>query len=219
MDLRSRNPESRDLQGYVASWLGDVPAQRLFLDWEQKLIRAYLADPSSDFVEKARERWARARRWLALPQWNRVVTPLILTYDPMGRRLGYWRIVLPQPSFLRIRMGVAGWYGPRDGKVPYDLIPREPLGLLAMERLAKTRKLPAGDYEVSVRYDTSSTGGAEPESPYCPGSVEVTMKSAGSEPSVLKAQFAKADSGHGAQQSSPSRCKWSEVQILSPLPN
>jgi hypothetical protein len=188
MDLRSRNPESRDLQGYVSSWLGDVPAQSLFLDWEQKLIRAYLADPSSDFVQKARARWARARRWLALPQWNRVVTPLILTYDPTGRRLGYWRIVLPQPSFIRIRTGLV-WDWERGVKVPYDLIPREPLGLLAMERLAKKRELPAGDYEVSVRYDTWFTGGTEPESPYSPGSVEVTMSSAGSESRVVKAQF------------------------------
>ena len=188
MDLRSRNPESRDLQGYVSSWLGDLPAQSLFLDWERRMIRAYLADPSSDFVEEARDRWARARRWLALPQWNRVVTPLVLTYDPTGARLGYWRIVLPQPSFLRIRMGDVGDWE-RDVNVPYDLIPREPLGLLAMERLAKKRKLPVGDYEVSVRYDTWFADGTEPESPYSPGSVEVTMSSAGSEPRVVKAQF------------------------------
>jgi hypothetical protein len=189
MDLRSRNPESRDLQGYVASWLGDLPAQSLFVEWEQRMIRAYLADPSSEFVEEARERWARVRRWLALPQWNRVVTPLVLTYDPTGNRLGYWRIVLPQASFLRLRTGVVWWDWEKDVKVPYDLIPREPLGLLAMERLAKKRKIPAGDYDVSVRYDAWFARGTEPESPYSPGSVEVTMKPAGSEPRVLKAQF------------------------------
>jgi hypothetical protein len=197
MDVRSRNPESRDLQGYLSSWLGDLPAQRLFLEWEQQWIRSYLANPSSDFVEKARERWTRARRWLALPRWNRVVTPLILAYDPAGRRLGYWRIVLPQASFLRIRVSAAG-HGPENLEVPYDLIPREPLGLLAIERLAKKRKLPAGDFEVTVRYAVEIptkqpvnwyTGGAEPERPYNPGRVEVTMKPAGNEPSVLKARF------------------------------
>ena len=97
---RAERPSDPDLQHFLAAWLGDISAYDLFVGWEIAQINAYLQHSSGQgSLDTVAERWRELRRVLAAPSYARVLTLLIPTYDPLREVIGFWRIVLPRPSW------------------------------------------------------------------------------------------------------------------------
>jgi hypothetical protein len=131
---RAEAPAQRDLQRYLGAWLGDRAAHDLFVNWEARRINRLLARPDvAAAAESFVEDWKALRRILFVPSYARLLTLLAPGYDPERGCVGYWRIVLPRPGWLLLR--VQGWRDHREyGDLPLDLIPVEPLALRALER-------------------------------------------------------------------------------------
>jgi hypothetical protein len=136
--LRARAPSEVDLQRHLVAWLGDIPAHDLFVAWEAEQINTWLrAGPQGSEIDRAVERWRDLRRVLYVPSYTRVLTLLALTHDPERDRIGFWRIVLPRPGWIRTRKAD---YGERDERsnLPLDLVPDLPLGLWTMAHVDRT---------------------------------------------------------------------------------
>ena len=134
----ARAPAEIDLQRYLGAWLGDVSAHDLFVRWETELINRTLGWAESSNFEAVIERWAALRRVLFVPSYTRVLALLALGYDPARDRIGYWRVVLPRPSWLWYR--IRGLPGDIDEvRVPLDLIPDQPFALWVVGQLRQSQ--------------------------------------------------------------------------------
>jgi len=137
LDL-ARAPAEIDLQRYLGAWLGDVSAHDLFVGWEVELVNRALAFTEPSDFEAALEPWESLRNVLFVPSYNRVLALLTPGYDPERDRIGYWRVVLPRPSWLGAR--VHGLPGEGDlAEVPLDLIPNRPFALWLVGYLKRSR--------------------------------------------------------------------------------
>jgi len=122
-----RHPDYRERQ--PAAWLGDVSALRLFVDWEVgRINRNLLGDGSAD--PQWIESWRALRRWLFVPSYARTLALSAPVRDPVEDRVGFWRIVLPRPSWMLPRL--KAW---KRRPVPFDLLPDLPFGYFAMRAL------------------------------------------------------------------------------------
>ena len=153
---RADNPSPLDLARLLTGWLGDVPAHRLLERWESRAVSDLLAG-RGESIEGFDERWRALRDVIFVPSYARELTVLMLARDPDEDRLGFYRIVLPRPSWFQPRVRNyekhPGW-----SDVPFDLIPDRPCALAAMRSLLAggdelTRELEHARYTVSdVRY-------------------------------------------------------------------
>ncbi|MCP3980138.1 MAG: VWA domain-containing protein [bacterium] len=118
----AETPSEVDLQRYLTAWLGDISAFELFVRWEGRATDGLTAAaPQGEFAA----RWDALRRLLFVPSYARVLTILDPSYDPEARRIGFWRVVLPRPSWFLPRV-----QGPRHrpdyAHLPLDLVPERP---------------------------------------------------------------------------------------------
>jgi hypothetical protein len=103
LDL-ARAPAEIDLQRYLGAWLADVSVHDLFVGWEVELVNRALASAGPSDFEAILESWEALRDVLFAPSYNRVLALLIPGYDPDRDRIGYWRVVLPRPSWIWARL-------------------------------------------------------------------------------------------------------------------
>jgi len=130
--MRAETPSERDVRQYLAAWLGDIPAHDLFVRWEKQRINRLLdgaAPADGPFVEH----WHALRRIFFVPSYSRVLTLLAPIRDLEKDAVGYYRILLPRPSWLSNR--TQDWADPEISDVPLDLIPDVPLGYHVVARL------------------------------------------------------------------------------------
>jgi hypothetical protein len=155
---RSEQPSEVDLQGYLAAWLGDISAHDLFVRWETDEISALVrGDPDASAFHSFRDRWREVRRVFFVPSYARILTLLTPVFDPEQGRIGYWRVVLPRPSWALRR--VKGYRKRTDyADLPLDLVPDLPLAYWAVDR-ARTEHPEIfeqlrgeGSHTVAVRY-------------------------------------------------------------------
>jgi Mg-chelatase subunit ChlD len=153
----AETPTAVDLTDHLAAWLGDVSAHDLLVRWEVRQIEDRIDDPSFD-RERPADEWQRLRSVLGLPSRARVLTLLSPVFDEATDRIGFFRVVLPRPSWMGPR--VAGW-GEKSGfgPPPLDLIPAQPLALWSFEAALSDhpgldRRLRDGGYRVaSISYE------------------------------------------------------------------
>jgi hypothetical protein len=134
--LRAETPSEVDLQKYLSAWLGDISAHELFLRWEIERANRRLRDPEAEpAFEGFLEQWREVRRIFFVPSYARILTLLSPIYDAELDRVGYWRVVLPRPAWVRLRIQATPrspeWY-----HVPLDLVPDVPFGLWLLDRLS-----------------------------------------------------------------------------------
>jgi Mg-chelatase subunit ChlD len=135
---RAATPAEVDLQHYLAAWLGDISASELFERWEGDRIERLVATDRADTIDPFQERWTELRKIFFVPSYARVLTLLSPVHDPDQDRIGYWRVVLPRPSWFNQR--VKGWKTRLDySDLPMDLVPDSPLGLRTMRDLVRRR--------------------------------------------------------------------------------
>jgi len=133
----AETPTAVDLTDHLAAWLGDIPAHDLLVRWEERRIDRRLQDPSAGF-EAAADEWRRLRSVLELPSHARVLALFSPVHDEASDRIGFWRIVLPRPSWMARR--VAGRKDdPAFGVPPLDLVPRLPLALWSVDAILADR--------------------------------------------------------------------------------
>jgi hypothetical protein len=134
----ARAPTELDLQRYLGAWLGDVSAHDLFVGWEIELVnRALTFSEPTDF-EATLERWEALRHVLFVPSYARVLALSAPGYDPARDRVGYWRVVLPRPAWLWLR--VKDYENREDvANLPLDLIPDQPFALWVVGQLERKR--------------------------------------------------------------------------------
>ncbi len=102
---RLKAPTEVDLQPFLAAWLGDIESHTLFARWEREAVRRRLAGNEPDASTRSFLRdWRRLRRLLARPSTTRIIAPLVLMYESDCDCVGFYRIVLPRPGFIRARM-------------------------------------------------------------------------------------------------------------------
>jgi len=133
---RAEVPSEVDLQGYLSAWLGDVPAAELFRRWERgridRLLKADQPIPFQPFLD----RWTALRKMFFVPSYARVLTLLTPMHDLERDRIGYWRVILPRPSWFGQR--IKGWKNRVDySDLPMDLIPDVPLALHVFDGLCE----------------------------------------------------------------------------------
>jgi hypothetical protein len=156
---RAETPSEVDLQKYLAAWLGDIPAHDLFVRWEIEQANRRLTGPRAEpGLEPFLERWKQTRRLFFVPSYARVLALLSPVHDLERDRVGYWRVVLPRPAWVRLRIQATRrspeWY-----HVPMDLVPDLPFGLwlldhLQVEEPALFDRLRVGDYRMAdVTYE------------------------------------------------------------------
>jgi len=125
---RASSPAEVDVQHYLAAWLGDISAAELFEGWERRRVDDLIASDGVAPIDTFLERWTALRGMFFVPSYARVLTLLAPVHDPERDLIGYWRVVLPRPSWLGQR--VKGWKNRVDySDLPLDLIPDEPLAL------------------------------------------------------------------------------------------
>ncbi|MCP3978147.1 MAG: VWA domain-containing protein [bacterium] len=132
---RVESPAPIDLQPYLAAWLGDVTAYDLFRSWEAQMLNRHLARPQS-VVDTQRffDRWWELRRVFFVPSYARTLAVLIPVRDAGCDCIGFYRAVLPRPSWLWPR-AVDTNDGDSPERVPLDLIPDVPAGFWLLEQL------------------------------------------------------------------------------------
>ncbi len=85
--------------------MGDIPTHDLFVRWEiERINRALLRDepiPDDAFPEE----WRALRRLFFVPSYARVLALLAPVYDPERDVIGFYRVVLPRPSWFARRFG------------------------------------------------------------------------------------------------------------------
>jgi hypothetical protein len=134
----ARAPTEIDLQRYLGAWLGDVSAHDLFVGWEIELVnRALTSSEPTDF-EATFERWDALRHVLFVPSYARVLALSAPGYDPARDRVGYWRVVLPRPTWLRLRVKDYE-RRPDVADLPLDLVPDQPFALWVVGQLERSR--------------------------------------------------------------------------------
>jgi len=152
------SPTAADLTDHLAAWLGDIPAHDLLARWEERKIDRRLRDPSAGY-DAAADEWARLHSVLELPSHARVLTILSPVYDEATDRIGFWRVILPRPSWMGRRIAGRGELS-AFGTPPLDLVPRLPLALWSFDRALADRpeleaRLRDGGHRVtSVSYET-----------------------------------------------------------------
>jgi Mg-chelatase subunit ChlD len=133
---RAAAPAEVDLQHYLAAWLGDISAAELFGRWEGDRIEDLVGTDATGSLDPFQERWTELRKIFFVPSYARVLTLLSPVHDPDQDRVGYWRVVLPRPSWFNQR--VKGWKTRLDySDLPMDLVPDEPLGLRTLHDLVQ----------------------------------------------------------------------------------
>jgi hypothetical protein len=177
--LRMAQPTDHDLARWLGAWLGDVSAHDLFVAWEGRAVRAALAEgrPSGPSGEAGRspsrprhgtagevpfeDRWRALRRVFFAPSYGRVLVPFRPVRDDDGDRIGFWRVVLPRPSWMLPR--VDGRFDDPDWNgLPLDLVPDLPLAYMALgdaldrePRLrSRAAELGLAEGEVDVHYES-----------------------------------------------------------------
>lgn len=127
----SFEPTAYDLQPFLSAWLGDVAAHDMFVAWELQKLQAKIAN-----AEGLVDGWVAMHRIFQLSSYSRILAPLLPGWDPQERRLGFWRIVLPRPSWMLPRLRThnrnSDW-----ADLPMDLIPDRPF---AFELLQEIRR-------------------------------------------------------------------------------
>jgi len=107
----SWEPQPVELQRYLASWLGDVPAVDLVAAAETRLARMILSGEGTAGIE---DRWPALHVWFPPPTEVRQLAMLVPGYSAERDVVGFYRVLLP-----RLRA-----WGP-----PHDLVPGEPFAL------------------------------------------------------------------------------------------
>jgi hypothetical protein len=146
------------LERYLAAWLGDVPVHDLFARWESDWINSRIAGRATTDLAGFVERWKALRRLFELPSYARVMTLMAPVLDPGSGRIGYYRILLPRPSWFGHRV--------RDNRrhlefhdLPLDLVPDLPFLALAFDDALEAEpdlggRLAASGYRVvATRYE------------------------------------------------------------------
>ncbi len=123
---RLRAPTEVDLQPFLAAWLGDIESHTLFARWEREAVGRRLAGDESDkSTHRFLRDWRRLHRLLARPSTTRIIAPLVLMYESECDCVGFYRIILPRPGFIRARMQERSVFF----QAPLlDLPPRMPFG-------------------------------------------------------------------------------------------
>jgi hypothetical protein len=136
---RGSTPREVDLERHLCAWLGDIPAHDLFVRWEVVQIERRLAEgPAAVRLDGVLARWRALRKVLFVPSYARVLAILSPVRDRETDRIGFWRLLLPRPSWLlqRVKDDRAP---PELVDLPLDLIPDLPLGLWLVDHLDRSR--------------------------------------------------------------------------------
>lgn len=138
IEATAEQPSEVDLQPFLSAWLGDLTAHDLFRRWERRRIDRFLrgeaaADPiDASFLEA----WSELRRLFMVPSYARVLTMLVPVRDAGCDCIGYWRVVLPRPGWLKARM-LGLTLGEEFTGERLDLVPDRPLAWLLLDRLGR----------------------------------------------------------------------------------
>jgi len=133
---RAEEPGDRDLAGLLFAWLGDISAHDLFLRWEGLWIDGLLAETQAAEREGFLARWNALYRLFFVPSYARTLALFAPVRDEANRRLGFWRVLLPRPSWMGNR--VRGWKNREAfSDLPLDLLPDRPFGYLLLDRLRR----------------------------------------------------------------------------------
>jgi len=132
---RAERPSESDVMGYLAAWLGDIPAHELFVHWETRRINLRLETGEPDGESFVRE-WDALRRLFFAPSYSRTLTLMRPIRDEKSDRVGFWRVILPRPAWLMARLA-RHEHHPEYAALPLDLVPDAPFGFLVLERLAE----------------------------------------------------------------------------------
>jgi Mg-chelatase subunit ChlD len=137
---RAKVPRRTDLQRYLGAWLGDLPAHDLFVRWEKDRIQRGL-DRRAGFIDPAfDEEWSALRRLFFVPSYARVLTLLRPVHDPQRDVIGYYRVVLPRPTWFLERLKGYKKH-PEFTDLPLDLLPDAPLGYRILGEILRDRPL------------------------------------------------------------------------------
>lgn len=124
----AESPSEIDLEPYLAAWLGDLTAHEMFLRWERRRIARDLADRDRTAEDDFDRAWAAIRPLFAAPDRVRTLALLVPVHDPECDCIGYWRVVLPRPGWMRPRtLGLTAGKEFSGGRL--DLVPERPLAL------------------------------------------------------------------------------------------
>lgn len=148
---RAESPGAVDRRDGLAAWLGDVDARDLTLEVDRMAIEDLLSGPEgARRAELVKARWSRLASWFPLPVSRRVVAMTSPVLDEGTGRIGFYRVVLPRPSWLAMRAGAGK--RPKGDLPPDDTVPVRPFGLLvarrALEQPALRERLAAGKVRV-----------------------------------------------------------------------
>lgn len=131
-----RAPRPEELAPHLGAWLGDLPVADLFIEWErQQVTRALRGEIDEAEARLFVERWRAAHRLLGLASYARVLGVVAPAYDPQEDRVGFYRFVLPRPSWYLPRMRDHRRH-PEWKDLPLDLVPPHPAALATLIRLA-----------------------------------------------------------------------------------
>jgi len=135
---RARAPQETDLQRFLGAWLGDIPIHDLFVRWEIERSNRALSRDAPALGGEFSEEWAALRRLFFVPSYARVLALLTPVHDPERDVIGFYRVVLPRPSWFLPR--VFGYTKHPDWiDLPLDLLPEQPLGFRVLETLRAQR--------------------------------------------------------------------------------
>jgi hypothetical protein len=150
---RAENPSAADIGRYLFAWLGDIPAHDLFVAWDRDRIDAILSGTVGDSDEDFLQGYRALHRVFFAPSYSRTLALLTPVLDEAGGRMGFWRVILPRPSWFSNR--IKGWKGRIDyDDLPVDLVPDLPFGSIVTKRLRLDAPelmthLVAGNYHVT----------------------------------------------------------------------
>ena len=113
--------QARSLRPYLTAWLGDIEASTLFRHWEQWRIERWF-DGEAGALE-LEEDWTALYRQFFVASYAREIGVLYPTYDAAEDRIGFWRVLLPKPSWYLRR--IQNWK--RYADLPLDLLPERPI--------------------------------------------------------------------------------------------
>ena len=132
---RTATPSELDLQRHLTAWLGDISVHELFARWEALWIDRSVEGTRSSLPDGSfPDAWRELRRVFFVPSYARVLTLLHPVHDSETDRIGFYRMVLPRPSWLRRR--VKGWKKRPDySDLPVDLVPDIPFGFWAIGQI------------------------------------------------------------------------------------
>jgi len=101
---RLAEPREEDVAKLLADWRGDFHALELASAiervWADDLVAAADRDAILDRITRG---WIAMRTWLAPPARVRIVTPLVVLYDPAMQRFGFVRVVRPRPRSAELQ--------------------------------------------------------------------------------------------------------------------